>query len=259
MAARTFGVGVVVVLLVLAGWGVWSLGRMGGAAPAATVAPAAEPSPTAAASPTATAPVTATTAVTAVAAAAPAANTSPMIHFRLDPDRSTARFIVDELLFGKPNTVVGSTNSVSGTLDVDPTDPAQTQVGPITVDARTLATDNRFRNRSLSRFILESNKDAYQYITFTPTALTGLPAAAQPGDVLEFQVTGDLTIRDVTQPVTFATVVTATSAAEISGLAAATVTRADFELTIPKVDGVADVAEEVRLELQFVAEAEAPR
>jgi hypothetical protein len=41
----------------------------------------------------------------------------------------------------------------------------------------------------------------------------------------------------------------------VSGLAQTVVERADFELTIPNVEGVADVTEEVRLELEFVATA----
>ncbi len=152
--------------------------------------------------------------------------------------------------------MIGSTSDLTGTLEIDLDDPTQTLISPIQIDARTLATDNRFRNRSLSRFILQSNRDEYQYITFTPTAITGLPAAAQAGDVLELEVTGDLQIRDITQLVTFATTVTATTTSLLTGFATTTVQRADFELTIPEVEGVADVTEEVRLELDFVAVAQ---
>ena len=66
----------------------------------------------------------------------------------------------------------------------------------------------------------------------------------------------DLTISGVTKPVTFATSVKAESATELSGLAKTQVLRSDFNLTIPNVPSVANVTDEVQLELQFAAKAE---
>jgi polyisoprenoid-binding protein YceI len=186
---------------------------------------------------------------------APAQEAAASKIFQIDPAQSEARFIVNEVLFGNPNEVVGSTTEVTGQIEIDLNDPTQTKIGEIQINARSLATDNRFRNRSVNRLILQSNRDEYQFITFTPTAIEGLPAEANVGDTLTLQITGDLKIRDIVQPVTFEATVTADSENQISGLAQATVQRADFELTIPQVKGVADVTEEVRLELQFVAVA----
>ena len=176
--------------------------------------------------------------------------------FVLDPAQSEARFIIDEILFGEPNTVVGSTNAVSGTLTVNLDDLAQTSIDPVVIDASELATDNRFRNRSLRRLILQSNRDEYQYITFTPNEIEGLPERPATGEAANLTVTGDLQIRDIVAPATFAVTVTATSDTVIEGLAVGMVQRADFDLQIPDVDGVAEVSEDVRLELEFVALAE---
>ena len=112
------------------------------------------------------------------------------------------------------------------------------------------------RDRTIRRFILRSGEDEYQFITFTPTSIAGLPTEAQPGDSFSFDVTGDLQIRDFVAPVTFAVTVTADSATRITGLAQATVQRSTFDLNIPNVPGVADVTEDVRLELAFVAQAQ---
>ena len=60
-------------------------------------------------------------------------------------------------------------------------------------------------------------------------------------------------IKEVTQPVTFDVELTADSATQISGLAKATIKRSDFNLEIPSAPGVADVTDEVRLELAFTA------
>lgn len=180
--------------------------------------------------------------------------TAPQV-FQIDPEQSEARFVVNEVLFGNPNEVIGRTTEISGQIEIDRDDPAQTKIGEIQINARSLATDNRFRNRSVNRLILQSNKDEYQFITFTPTAIEGLPAEANVGDSLSLQITGDLKIRDIVRPVTFEATVTADSESQVTGLAQTTVQRADFELTIPQVEGVADVTEDVRLELQFVAVA----
>jgi polyisoprenoid-binding protein YceI len=197
----------------------------------------------------------ATTPISESTETAPAQAASASRLFQIDPEQSEARFIVDEVLFGNPNTVTGRTNEVSGQIEINRSDPTQTTVSEIQINARSLATDNRFRNRSISRMILQSNRDEYQFITFTPGALEGLPVEAQAGDSFSFQMTGDLKIRDIVKPITFDVTVTADSETQISGLAQAIVQRADFELTIPNVEGVADVTEEVHLELAFVATA----
>jgi polyisoprenoid-binding protein YceI len=250
------------VCLVLAGCFGSSEDEEASEAPTATTAPAAQAEPTAtptesAPAPTAVANTTDAEAETEAEASDEASGDEPAGRqiFQIDPAQSEARFIVHEVLFGNPNEVIGSTTEVSGTIEVDLDDPTKTQIRPIQINARSLVTDNRFRNRSVNRLILQSNRDEYQYITFTPTEIEGLPTAANVGEPLSLQVTGDLQIRDIVQPVTFAVTVTADSPAQLTGLGQATVQRADFDLTIPSVEGVADVTEDVTLELEFVANA----
>ncbi|MFN2166941.1 MAG: YceI family protein, partial [Anaerolineae bacterium] len=96
----------------------------------------------------------------------------------------------------------------------------------------------------------------YQYITFKPTQIDGLPPSPTVGETTNLAVTGDLQIRDIVAPATFAVTVTAASDVQLEGLAVATVHRADFDLQIPDVDGVAEVSDDVRLEFEFVALAE---
>jgi len=175
--------------------------------------------------------------------------------FTIDQSASEARFYINEVLLGVPTEVKGVTSLISGTLTVDPTNPAASRIGTISVDANDLRTDRNLRNRAIRRFILETGDEANRYITFTPTAISGLPAAAAPGDSFTFQVTGDLKIKNTVKPVTFDVELTADSATQISGLAKATVKRSDFDLTIPSAPGVADVTDEVRLELAFTAKA----
>ena len=219
------------------------------AADAASNAQGAE----ATAEPTAAATDTAPGGVTAAQGPAP---TAGPLTFTIDQSASEARFVINEVLVGIPTEVTGVTSLISGTVTVDPADPSASQVETISVDANDLRTDRNLRNRAIRRFILESGKDEYRYITFTPTAISGLPEQAEPGDSFTFQVSGDLKIKDVTQPVTFDVELTADSATQISGLATAVVKRSDFNLEIPSAPGVADVTDEVRLELAFTAKAQ---
>lgn len=181
------------------------------------------------------------------------ASTRPVI-FEIIPAQSQARFLIDEVLRGRPVRVVGATDQVAGQIAVDQNNPAASQVGLIRVNARTLTTDNEFRNRAIKNQILNTN--AYEFVTFQPTALSGLPASVAVGQTFTFQITGDLTIRDVTRSVTFDVTVTPVSETRIQGLAATTFPYRDFGLRIPDSPSVDTVADVVTLELEFVAEAQ---
>ncbi len=200
--------------------------------------------------------VEAATAVPDEAAAAEGASVADPQTFSIVQAGTEARFIINEVLMGNDKTVVGVTSDVSGEIQLDAADPSASEIGVITINARDLTTDEDKRNGALRRLILQSGQDEYQYITFTPTSIDGLPDSVAVGETFSFQVTGDLQIRDMVQPVTFDVEVTADSESEISGLAIAEVQRADFGLRIPQVPGVAGVEENVRLELEFSAAAQ---
>lgn len=206
------------------------------AEPAATTAPAAE------------APIS---APADTAAADPAASSSSPITAQIVPEESEARFIIDEVLNGAPKTVVGTTNQVAGELAVDPADPTKSRVGIIQVNARTLSTDSDMRNRAIKNQILGT--DQYEFITFTPTEIVGLPQSGDLGQSYTFQIVGDLTIRDVTRQVTFDVTATPASDSRLEGTAQTTIQYADYGIAIPKVRQVASVADTVRLEIDFVA------
>ncbi len=218
----------------------------------ATEPPVIEPTamPEPAAEPTA-APAEELTA-TAEPAAEPAAAAAPVL-FEIVQAESEARFLIDEVLRGAPVRVVGVTDQVAAQIAIDPANPAATQLGQIVVNARTLATDNEFRNRAIRNQILDTN--SYEFVTFQPTELLGLPDAVTVGQPFSFQVVGDLTVKDVTQPVTFDVTVTPVSETRIEGLATTTFPYRDFGVRIPEVPSVDLVADDVTLELAFVAVA----
>jgi polyisoprenoid-binding protein YceI len=212
---------------------------------AATAAPAATAETNAAPAATA-APATAATS-----SESQATISSDSIVAQIVSDESEARFIIDEVLNNEPKTVIGTTSQVAGELAVDPSDPAKSQVGIIQVNARTLTTDSEFRNRAIKNQILQTNQ--YEFITFTPKQIIGLPASGAVGQSYTFQIVGDLTIRDVTKEVTFDVTATPASASRLEGTAQTTIRYADYGISIPEVRQVASVDEQVRLEIDFVA------
>jgi polyisoprenoid-binding protein YceI len=176
-----------------------------------------------------------------------------LLLYRIRPEESRVRFELGEDLRGVRTAVVGVTDQIAGEIAVNLGDLSRAQVGVIQINARGLATDNNFRNRAIHNEILQTG--AFEFITFTPTVVNGLPVSAAVGAEVSFTVDGDLTIRNITHPVTFAVTATAVAPDRLAGTATATVNRADFDLRIPSVPSVANVDEQVRLTIDFVAGA----
>jgi polyisoprenoid-binding protein YceI len=171
--------------------------------------------------------------------------------FQIDPNASSARFVIDEILRGSPYTVVGTTNQVAGEIAADLDDLDTAQVGTIRINARTLTTDADGRNRMLKNQILQT--DQHEYIEFTPKQMVGLPEAVTVGQSFTFQMVGDLAIRGTTRETTFDVAVTPTAEDRLEGTATSTIRYADWGVSIPQVPSVAGVADQVALHLDFVA------
>ncbi len=171
--------------------------------------------------------------------------------YQFSPGDSLVRFELDEDLRGQRKTVIGTTDQVAGEIAVDLSDLSTVQIGVMQINARTLATDNNLRNRAIQNRILDTGD--FEFITFTPTAISDLPASTNIGEEITFIVNGDLTIRDITQPAVFTVITTAVSEEQLVGTASTIVLRSDFALQIPSVPNVANVEEEVELHIDFVA------
>ena len=242
--------------------------------PAATEAPT--PAPTAAPEPTATAAPepTATEAPTPAATAAPTPTAAPTatptaaateapagdvptaaVLYRIVPEESEVRFEIDEVLRGAPTLVVGVTNQVAGDFIIDFADLAASQLGTMRINVRTLRTDEERRDRAIRSRILESASDQYEFTTFEPVRLEGLPGSVELGQTVAFQIVGNLAIRDITREVVFDAELTVVAPDRVEGTAVTTILRGDYNLTIPNVPFVASVDEDVLLGITFVAVA----
>lgn len=181
---------------------------------------------------------------------------SEPVQFSIVSEESRASFTLEEDLRGQRTTVVGSTREVGGNVTVDLANPHESSIGTILINARTLETDNSFRNRALRSQILQSARDEYEFIVFEARELANFSAdSVAVGETITLDITGDLTVTGVTRSVTFSGEVTLESETQIRGSATVNLLHADFGLVIPDVPSVANVTDDVELKLEFVARA----
>jgi hypothetical protein len=166
---------------------------------------------------------------------------------------ATATFTIDEVLRGQPLTVVGTTKDVTGSVYLNVGDFANSTIGEMRIDARTLRTDDTRRDGAIARFILKSNEDANQFITFKPTVIAGLPATLEAGRKLSLVITGDLMISGIVKTATFVADDVVVTDTEIKARAGASIKRSDYNLNIPSIPFVADVPDEFSVRIEFTA------
>jgi len=193
--------------------------------------------------------------------ATPAATTEPTeeasaaIIFNILPEESQVSFTLDEELMGSPKTVIGVTDQVAGQILVDFANPSASQIGTIRINVRTLTTDSDMRNRAIRRAILRSDQDEFEFAELTNIEVSNMPEQVTMGQAFSFQVSGDFTLVGTTNRLTFDVSVMPLSETEITGTATTTVQRAMYGLEIPNAPGVANVSEDVVLQLDFTARA----
>ena len=182
--------------------------------------------------------------------------------FIVVPEESQASYLVDEQLFqgalDKYNlpigmaTVQGNTNQIEGTLQLDL---ATAELGPtrFTVDLVSLVTGQNDRDGWIRDNALESNR--YPLAVFEATEIQNAPANYQEGQEATFQLVGNMTIRDMTNPMTFD--VTATlQGSEIRGVAEANSQMTDWGFEPPSFLGTLTVENDFMIRVEFVARAQ---
>ena len=217
--------------------------------PAATV----EPTATVAPIPTATTAPAPTPASTAAAPTAPSEATQSATAFVLG-EGTVARYMVEEVLASQGFKVAtGETSEVVGRIVFDADGAIVADESSIVIQAGTLKTDNDRRDRYVREQTLQTAN--YPEIIFRPTSAEGLPSPlSEASGEVEFTLSGDLTIRDQTRPVTWD--VTAEFGDSITGLAVIDINFEQFGMDKPRVAVVVSVGDTIRLELDFVGTVE---
>ena len=187
------------------------------------------------------------------AAAAPAGAPAGTIDYKIVPGESFASYEVGETFFNQNNRfnlAIGKTTQVSGDILGNRTDPAKSTIGTITVDISQLASDSSRRDNFIRGHFLESSK--YPLATFVPTKIEDLPAAYTDGKDYTFKVTGDLTVHQVTKPVSF-DVTARLTGDTLKGSASAAVKLSDFGVGPISLMGILQTQDDAKINLNFVA------
>ena len=169
-------------------------------------------------------------------------------------EETIARYRVGEQLARRslPNDAVGETPEVTGSIVFaadGALDPAQSK---ITVGLGGLTSDEGRRDRYVRDTLFETSK--FPNAELAVTEVSGLPLPLPETGEATFQVTGDLTLRDISKPVTW-DVTAQFDGGSITGQATTVVTFDQFELSKPTFGFIISVEDEVRLELDIVASA----
>ena len=221
--------------------------------PAATAAPTPEPksSPTLAATASAMPAAAADTPTPEPAMPTPEPAAAGRESVFTLGEGSVARYKVEEVLARAGFKVAtGETSAVSGQVVFDAAGDVVADGSRIAVQAATLRTDSDRRDGYVRNRTLET--DTYPEVVFVPTGIGWqTPPAGELRGVQEFTISGDLTVKDRTRPVTWDATAEFGADGAATGQASVEFTFEDFDMDKPRVAVVVSVEDTIRLELDF--------
>jgi polyisoprenoid-binding protein YceI len=175
----------------------------------------------------------------------------------IDPQNSEARYRVREQLVKNdlPNDAVGRTKQISGSITIKPDGTIDSARSKIVVNLASLQTDRSMRDNFVRRNVLQTSQ--YPEATFVPTQVFSLAWPLPQSGPVTFKLTGDLTIRDVTKPVTWDVSGNIQNGqnAQASGLATTSFKFEDFNLQQPQVPVVLSIVDNITLEVDVALQA----
>lgn len=147
-------------------------------------------------------------------------------------DGSQVGYRVTEVLFGQDTEGVGRTSEIAGTIELAG---AQVTAGEFTVQMGTLESDESRRDNQFNGRIMST--DEFPTATFTLTAPIELGTLPADGEQITATATGDLTLRGVTQAVTF-DVQAVQEGEEIRIVGSTDIVFADYGIPQPDTGGI---------------------
>jgi polyisoprenoid-binding protein YceI len=184
--------------------------------------------------------------------------------FVIIPAESRALYIVGEEFFGGalekygiPSGIqdtVGTTQAIQGQLNLNFDDlSSPVEDNYFEVDLSTLTSDQSLRDG----WIRDNGPSFGQYpiATFVANSVTGAPTSYTEGEEVEFALTGDMTIREITQPVTF-TVRASLQDNRLQGVATSSMLLTDFGIDPPSFANTLTVKDEFTIQVEFLAQAQ---
>lgn len=175
------------------------------------------------------------------------------ITYTIVPDESQVSYTVDEVFINQNNrlnTAVGKTSQITGEILLDRANPKNSQIKPITIDISQFTSDSARRDNALRDRFLESAR--FPQATFTPTQIEGLPDVIEEGQDYKLTITGDLSVKEASHPVSFDTTVRL-EGDQLSGQATTTLLMSDFGVGPISLGGILKTEDEVQLNFNFLA------
>jgi polyisoprenoid-binding protein YceI len=168
----------------------------------------------------------------------------------LAPTGNTARYLVRERLagFDFPNDAVGETGEVTGVVVFDREGNVLADQSRVVVNITGLTSDSNRRDGFIQRNTLQG--ETYPEVVLVPLMTRGLTFPLPGSGAGTFDIIGNLTVREVTQPTSWR-VTAQFGEGSLSGTARTEFTFDEFELEKPRVRSVLSVADAIRLELDF--------
>ena len=179
--------------------------------------------------------------------------------YRISRSETQAQYSVQEKYVGLVDgkRVVGRTSEVAGELLIDWDNPAQSQLGMVTVNVEQLTSDSKQRDRQIRKSYLESS--LYPEATFIPEPEQTFPTEVTIGEPFSLVLHGYLTVHGVTILSDWQVELTV-EPARIIGRATTEILMSDFGVGPINIIGLLSTADEMTLTLDFVAlaDGEAP-
>tara|TARA_B100000700_G_scaffold51590_1_gene54895 strand:- start:467 stop:1333 length:867 start_codon:yes stop_codon:yes gene_type:complete len=170
-----------------------------------------------------------------------------------DQSESSVRYGVGETFINQNNRynyAIGTTNIISGEINVNFNQPNLTNISDINIDIKSFQSDKIRRDNAIRDRWLESSK--FPIATFSPQELLKLPDEYEFGEEISFQINGNLLVRDIIQPVSFEVTLTIIDD-KIIGNAQTTIKMTDFGFDPPDIAGILKAENEVDIYFDFVA------
>jgi polyisoprenoid-binding protein YceI len=163
-----------------------------------------------------------------------------------------ARYKVREQLAGIsfPSDAVGTTEAVTGVIVLNPDGTIDASRSKVTVDLRTIKSDQQMRDGYIQSRTLETEK--FPMLEFVPRRAVGLPVPLPAGMQAQagFQLVGDMTLHGVTSEATWNIVATFGNEL-VAGRATTTLLFPTFQLTKPSLARLLSVDDKIELEIEF--------
>ena len=175
--------------------------------------------------------------------------------FQLVPEQSSMQYFVEEEFFGQAVpfvTAIGQTRALNGSVALQiEGNTVQIKSGAFEADISTLASDSARRDQAIRDRWLQSSR--YPIATFVSTDVLNVPADAEYAQDVRFQVRGDMTIREVTNPLVW-DMTARIDGDKLSGTATTFFYMKEYGFDPPDIAGILRVTDGVTVTVEFVAQ-----